>query len=1027
MVKMPIPKSASPNENSKEPSFDAGRITEIKLRLENAAAEAGGRITKHQELTKYVSEFVDAFAGPIIRNAASAGALTEGTQDMIDRVKGLNPFVAGELLLAIEENPAGIKALAGEKFLGAIGALDIDVQCALLYETRLTGNVGALTDRRLFTEDATEFFNRLGPDPASEWFNSIGATGNVKVLTSKKAMSSDVLDVIDGNAKTASEISYAIGVLEGVKSGKADAVTSPEFLAHLKALDQADRSRILSAIWVTRSADDLANAETVDKIGEGKLDAWNDFVRTNDNVSTIVLAIMNDEGGGMHTRGALHAVQSLRDAGFDVILVENANSAEEIADIATKGGASAIGISLMDNKYERIVTDIPNQAKAKGIGGIALFCGGAITHDTEKNLQQAGIRTFGQGTASGDMMKFLNASALRQPQHPMYAAGSAPSRAYAPLTASTVSNGARSWQAASYAIAGGSQTMMDVRLHPGRNFAAAAAFNLDPEESRKGKKSALSTNTNADARRLANGMPYIRTEAPALTNTSYKNTGTSSKIAGGSGKVLPTTGFMPGAASHSYSIGISSKATAPVMMASCTLSSKETATQMMISYPPQGAWKVVYAPMLMGVPNETSASAPQKAGIIESRAHSRNVGMRHAEAAIGTRANIFATMQIQHQNSPIAATRTAATLIAPALSMPSPAAAHVGISDFKRMDTAAVAFDCGIKFASLKLPPSRTLDSNEGKAVFSRLSPKPPHHKTQTAAQLRSAAGQPIAGGKGLKTHAPISWSMGILGKAVERVRKLNAARREKNLEKLLARSRESGDKLEAEAKRFGISMRMLKAGNYYDALGIKYTADGKAIREAYHALVKKHHPDVSKDADAEETTKRINEAYAVLKDKALKEGYDRDFSKGESRISAGASKSISEALRNRYMEEREKDFKEFNDITSVPLQREAIRSAIEDVCDWNKRFNKAASATFHDFRDYGKSVKRLSAANRRLLQKEKGADSLAKLKENAKRLDELASMYNDAEKGMRGVAANVRREIGSKESGIAKRLRALV
>jgi curved DNA-binding protein CbpA len=272
---------------------------------------------------------------------------------------------------------------------------------------------------------------------------------------------------------------------------------------------------------------------------------------------------------------------------------------------------------------------------------------------------------------------------------------------------------------------------------------------------------------------------------------------------------------------------------------------------------------------------------------------------------------------------------------------------------------------------------------------------------------------------------------MKIFEEAMAKFRKFNINGREKNLERLLARSMELGVKFETEAKKFGIDLRRLKTSNYYEALGIKYTEDHKIIKKAYHELMKKHHPDMNKEVNAEETTKKINEAYSVLKDRKLKEEYDKTFSDSKKvfaiEYNTWDTSRMSKELVRRYMEVREKDFKEFSEIISVPLQRDTLNAAIEEVCDWNKRFNKVATTTFSDFRDYGKKIKKLSSINRGLLQKETGEASLARLKENGRRLDELMMAYGWVNNGMSVVTGNVKKEIGLQESGITKKLRAMV
>ena len=62
---------------------------------------------------------------------------------------------------------------------------------------------------------------------------------------------------------------------------------------------------------------------------------------------------------------------------------------------------------------------------------------------------------------------------------------------------------------------------------------------------------------------------------------------------------------------------------------------------------------------------------------------------------------------------------------------------------------------------------------------------------------------------------------------------------------------------------------------DYYDTLGVKPDASAAEIKSAYRRLAKKYHPDVSKEAGAEEKIKAVNEAYEALKDPARRKSYD--------------------------------------------------------------------------------------------------------------------------------------------------------
>ncbi len=63
---------------------------------------------------------------------------------------------------------------------------------------------------------------------------------------------------------------------------------------------------------------------------------------------------------------------------------------------------------------------------------------------------------------------------------------------------------------------------------------------------------------------------------------------------------------------------------------------------------------------------------------------------------------------------------------------------------------------------------------------------------------------------------------------------------------------------------------------DFYDILGVGRNASDDEIKGAFRKLARQYHPDVSKEPDAEEKFKEINEAYGVLSDADKRARYDR-------------------------------------------------------------------------------------------------------------------------------------------------------
>ncbi|HXW11683.1 MAG TPA: DnaJ domain-containing protein [Nitrososphaeraceae archaeon] len=65
----------------------------------------------------------------------------------------------------------------------------------------------------------------------------------------------------------------------------------------------------------------------------------------------------------------------------------------------------------------------------------------------------------------------------------------------------------------------------------------------------------------------------------------------------------------------------------------------------------------------------------------------------------------------------------------------------------------------------------------------------------------------------------------------------------------------------------------------YYAILGVSHNANFLEIKKSYRKLARKYHPDRNKSPLAEETIKKINEAFEILSDRRKRKQYDLESS----------------------------------------------------------------------------------------------------------------------------------------------------
>ena len=69
-----------------------------------------------------------------------------------------------------------------------------------------------------------------------------------------------------------------------------------------------------------------------------------------------------------------------------------------------------------------------------------------------------------------------------------------------------------------------------------------------------------------------------------------------------------------------------------------------------------------------------------------------------------------------------------------------------------------------------------------------------------------------------------------------------------------------------------------MNESTYYDQLQVTSNADAETITAAYRSLIKRHHPDVSTNPNANGISKKFNQAYATLSDPVKRTKYDEEL-----------------------------------------------------------------------------------------------------------------------------------------------------
>ncbi len=733
-------------------------------------------------------------------------------------------------------------------------------------------------------------------------------------------------------------------------------------------------------------------------------------------------------GDDPHAMGARTVAHDLNRAGFRAIYLSDPQDYAAISDAVAQYGARAVAFSLPSDSHLRMAADTVAYLRANGHGDIRFLGGGAITPNAALALSASGVKFMAQ---SGDVVDFLRISKLHDMQPSLSPVAGSPTirMSYGGATAGAES-GARI--IASFgevrvpsAISGVQNTQGSVssiaQVSAQRGSSRAATYSEHTAALGRVMQIARQEGFSAgDARGFKASLIAASLWAPVFSGYS---------------EALPKAGLLEGSESL--------KAVAAFAMAQQFAALPAYAANQFI--PPvgyhrensavvnrTGAERLVYAIGNTGeisVVSELSLNAPHDS--------------RQARVDLTTAGRSYVLGTADYRPGAI---RDGKGALGPSMAdrraTPQALTGKQGKHPHETYKQVLRSSDGIPKDAVIQasLPASHTTDDG-GEAV------KKKSHYLSIGGRIRKKS--PASGGLGPKTGLRGTASsahstegaakrggsliellmlalLGILGRAAGAFRAFDTAMRDRYTERLLLNSDRFVKMLEKEAGAFGMDLRVSGAADYYSVLGIKYTTDQKEIRRAYKELVKKHHPDVSKEIDAGQIMQKINEAYATLNGEQKQE-YDKAFTSGAKGVRADDAKRISDELLGRYMKAREADFEKFRNATSAPLTADQLATVMDEVCAWSRRFDRVSNSTFKGFIKYGRSVRKLSAANRKLMSKTADAEVLLRLRENAGRLDELTRAYESVERSLSGIRKSLKKEIGAQEGEVVRKLRASV
>ena len=116
-----------------------------------------------------------------------------------------------------------------------------------------------------------------------------------------------------------------------------------------------------------------------------------------------------------HDRGAKVIARALRDSGLEVIYTGIRQPPEMIVQAAIQEDIDVLGLSILSGAHNELVPPITASLKENGLDHVIVILGGIIPEADRPELFQQGVsQIFGPGTATSEVVEFINASLSAQ-------------------------------------------------------------------------------------------------------------------------------------------------------------------------------------------------------------------------------------------------------------------------------------------------------------------------------------------------------------------------------------------------------------------------------------------------------------------------------------------------------------------------------------------------------------------------------------------------------------------------------------